>query len=68
MMVKNNFKLFFIIIFITFNVNAQYCTPNNINVYDSWTYHISNVNIGTINNSSSGAQGSCYPQGQTLLT
>ena len=58
MMVKNNFKLFFIIIFITFNVNAQYCTPNNINVYDSWTYHISNVNIGTINNSSSGAQGS----------
>ncbi|WP_179004220.1 LamG-like jellyroll fold domain-containing protein [Winogradskyella forsetii] len=49
-----------LLLFISFypsELYAQYCTPNNIGVYNNWTYHISNVNIGTINNSSSGAIG-----------
>ncbi|GGK23812.1 hypothetical protein GCM10007962_17520 [Yeosuana aromativorans] len=42
--------------FLTSNhLQAQYCTPNNINNY--WNFYISNVTLGSIDNSSSGTTG-----------
>ncbi len=57
MMIKNNLKLLLIIIFISFQGYAQYCEPAQINTGYDWTFHISEVELGDIQNESSGSLG-----------
>ncbi|GAA4246427.1 GEVED domain-containing protein [Winogradskyella damuponensis] len=47
---------FFVLFFLT-KLNAQYCEPAHINGGYNWTFHISKVELGDIQNESNGAIG-----------